>query len=305
MTKKLVSAVVCFVIVLGSSYYWLMLNVGTAVTFDLKLDEIRALAKSQPGSRAQNIRVEQVAMIETPASAIVAGDPIASPKPIPIYAYQLNFPSHSLVIDTGLPGNVAEELGATSFDQQAYSQVLSAMALAQKIVVTHEHSDHMGGLFYHPERQSLLEKAVLPLEQITTPAPYAGLDFNNIERGAYKALVFESTYTIAPGVVLIKAPGHTAGSLMIYVVLENDTEFLFVGDIAWHYRNIELKRSRSRLASQVIIQEDHGLVLGQVEAIASAVRLNPDLIIVPGHDLYHVEKLINDGFMKKGFHTKK
>ena len=40
-------------------------------------------------------------------------------------------------------------------------------------------------------------------------------------------------YRLAPGVVLIPAPGHTTGSLWVYIRQASGTEWLLVGDSVW------------------------------------------------------------------------
>jgi glyoxylase-like metal-dependent hydrolase (beta-lactamase superfamily II) len=45
---------------------------------------------------------------------------------------------------------------------------------------------------------------------------------------------YDKYYPFAPGMALIKAPGHTPGSQMIYLVLESGKEYVLAGDVAWH-----------------------------------------------------------------------
>jgi glyoxylase-like metal-dependent hydrolase (beta-lactamase superfamily II) len=113
--------------------------------------------------------------------------------------------------------------------------------------------------------------------------------------------VYDQYQAIAPGVVLIKAPGHTPGSQMVYVQTANGAELLLIGDVAWHSRNIELQRERARLMTMVFIKEDRRAVFGQLAALKRLHEAQPAIHIVPGHDGPVIESLIAAGVLKRGF----
>ena len=48
----------------------------------------------------------------------------------------------------------------------------------------------------------------------------------------------QSLYPVAPGVVLIKAPGHSPDQQMVYARLQSGREILHSVDSAWIYDNI-------------------------------------------------------------------
>jgi glyoxylase-like metal-dependent hydrolase (beta-lactamase superfamily II) len=103
--------------------------------------------------------------------------------------------------------------------------------------------------------------------------------------------------------VLIKAPGHSPGTQMIYVILQDGRELLFVGDIGWSLRNIEEVRGRPRLVSQLMLNEERDRVFGQLQALHDLHEAEPGLIIVPGHDQQYLETLVEQGAMVRGFVT--
>lgn len=100
--------------------------------------------------------------------------------------------------------------------------------------------------------------------------------------------------------VLIKAPGHTPGSQMVYVQTADGTEYLLVGDVAWKMRNIDQVRERARLVT-MMMGEDRGEVLNELAALHALQQAEPKLHIVPGHDGAAVQALIESGAMIKGF----
>ena len=60
----------------GATYYWLIdeSHVPSGARFALDIGTVRQLANSIPGAKPQQIRVEQLAVLRFPASALVAGN---------------------------------------------------------------------------------------------------------------------------------------------------------------------------------------------------------------------------------------
>ncbi len=298
MLKMVFTSALVLLVVGCSGFYWLFWSVGGAQPFGFDLAAVRQLATDTGPNR---IHVEEVAMLGSPASVIVAGDPLGEERKIPIYSYQIRYRDTSIILDTALPKSLAESLGSSAFDEESYERMQQAMLKASHIVVTHEHADHMGGIFYHPQQAQLTNTLRLTQAQLAAPAPYAGLERNLLKAENFSGLDLTEPFALAPGVVLIPAAGHTPGSLMVYVHLDNGEEFLFVGDIAWHHRNIEVARPKARLASEWIIQEDYAAVNGQIQALAQLQAAEPQLHIVAGHDWQQVQALLSAGALKAQF----
>jgi glyoxylase-like metal-dependent hydrolase (beta-lactamase superfamily II) len=101
--------------------------------------------------------------------------------------------------------------------------------------------------------------------------------------------------------VLIAAPGHTPGSQMVYVKLADGRELLFLGDVVWHMRNIDVEKERPRWVTSLLVQEDRVQVSGEIKALHALRNADPGIGIVPGHDGDAVERLTAAGFLEKGF----
>jgi glyoxylase-like metal-dependent hydrolase (beta-lactamase superfamily II) len=294
--------VLCALLVLaGASYYWFFVesHVPSGAEFALDIGEVRRLAAVTPGDRAVAVEVERVGEFKPPAAFVVAGDSW-KPSDLPVYSYRVVYPKTSVIIDTALNN----ELGGgslDSFDAAAFARIQAAMGQSSLILVTHEHSDHIGGLTTHPTPVAVLAAAKLTREQIANPAAMLPARFPDHVLDGYLPLDYQKYDAVAPGVVLIKSPGHTPGSQMVYVRTADGAEFLFTGDVAWHFRNIELQRERPRFATQFIIEEDRAAVFSQLGALHRLHEVEPRINIIPGHDGTAVERLIDAGLMRSRF----
>jgi hypothetical protein len=88
---------------------------------------------------------------------------------------------------------------------------------------------------------------------------------------------------------------------MIYVKREDGKELLFAGDIGWLERNIETGKGRPRALSQFMLNEDRSAVFAELAALRALHEKEPNLVIVPGHDLGFVQSLVAAGLLTADF----
>lgn len=284
----------------GGAYYWFIGDGNPPANmqpYGFDLAAVRAKADELPGGKASEVRVETVATFNFPAVAAVAGDSWGM-VPMAAFSYQLVLPTDTVIIDTALTAAMGAAMGAR-IDDDAYARMEMAMAAATQIVVTHEHSDHIGGIIAYDDPRAIARALRLNSEQVAS-LPRYGLTWPP-ELADHAPIDYPDMLAIAPGVVLIRAPGHTPGSQMVYVKREDGRELLFVGDIGWSLRNVETGNGRPRLISQFMLNEDRDAVFAELAMLKALHEAEPELLIVPGHDVAAVDALIEDGAMGAQF----
>lgn len=300
--RNLLIALAVIVALGGGAYYWLIVESSfpSDARFDLDISKVRALAHEGGGEKPTSVRVEHIANFHFPATAVVAGDGWAT-EDLPVYSYQIVYADGATgIVDTAL--NEAQGSGnATGFDQAAYDRMEAAMGKANFITITHEHMDHIGGLGAYPDLKSIAGNVKLNEEQIANPDRSAPVKIPAEVLASFKPVIYADYKALAPGVVLIKSPGHTPGSQMVYVQKADGTELLLLGDVAWHFRNIETLRERARLVTQFFLKENRKQVFGELKALSDLHAAEPKISIVPGHDGAVMDALLAEGVVTQGF----
>jgi glyoxylase-like metal-dependent hydrolase (beta-lactamase superfamily II) len=253
-------------------------------------------AATQAGALPTRIEVEKVAEFGFPRTLVVAGGGFRI-HPMILLAHRLVYPDgRAVIVDTAMAPKDTTVLPGARPDAAAYARLENALPQAQQIVFTHEHVDHVGGVAASRDFGAIAGKVVITQAQLDGPR----LERDKFAPGTLeqlKPIDYTGLYTLAPGVVLQKAPGHSTGTQLIYVELASGARYLFVGDIAWSEENITLQRGRPWLL-ELLGKEDRAAVASQVQALA---KLPKDVHIVTAHDPVAYQRDLKAGLYHAGF----
>jgi len=255
-------------------------------TWTADLAAIRQLATLVPGPYPLRVNVVKFAESRRTRNFSVKGAP-REPSVQARTAFQVVYPnSRAVMIDSGMDLQTHRFFGRgveEPYFPDVARAVERAVSAASAVIMTHEHGDHVAGVIRTPAFAQLAPKTVLTRAQVNTLLTNPQMPEIRLtpELAARFVVVdYDSYYPFAPGMVLIKAPGHTAGSQMIYVVLASGKEFVFAGDVAWHMDGVRTITGKD--APWIV--EETAPVMAELTWLKLLVGTEKNVTVVLSHD---------------------
>jgi N-acyl homoserine lactone hydrolase len=218
-------------------------------------------------------------------------------------AVLVKHPRGDLLIDTGFGRDVDAHLQAMPWAFRLVTRYTRGQAAADQldaagydrtrlrgIVLTHAHWDHVSGIPDFPgtpvlvtakERRFIAEGGALTaVARSFESVRYEEYAF---EGGPY--LGFEESHDVYGdgAIVIVPAPGHTPGSVIVFVALPSGKRYAFVGDLAWQREGITLREERPWLQRTLGDEDPSGVREQLLRMAAISVRF-PEITLVPAHD---------------------
>jgi glyoxylase-like metal-dependent hydrolase (beta-lactamase superfamily II) len=263
------------------------------------LDRARAAANMIPGDLPVEVRFQGIRKWSGPLSGYVEGASDDSANWV-IGVFQIRYPSGWIMVDAGAS---KEYLGSDGFSDEDYEDVGEALARADMNILTHEHYDHAASLYRGVWAEAAGQRAILTVEQVdgilTATTDSSIIPATRAEADQFQTVSYEDLLPVAPGVVLVKASGHTRGSQMVFVVLTSGVEVLLVGDVVWHRTQIENASQKGPHSDG--LGEDRRALQAQIEWLQEVSKT--DIHIVIAHDLRALEDQFSDGVLINGLYS--
>jgi glyoxylase-like metal-dependent hydrolase (beta-lactamase superfamily II) len=301
---KFVFILLAFLVVIGFVGKYFLVDqapIPTDSSFTVDMDEVRRLATAGGGELPVEVRSLVIAEGAFPAWTVAAG--AHGEIPMAFIAYQIVYPDKTVIIDAAMDRAASETMPykPSSFSVKNYTILQESLKKASLILITHEHFDHIGGIGTSVYINEILPQLLLTTEQVKSPLMKdAGFPAGALD--SYTPLAYDRYYSPAPGIVLIKAPGHTPGQQIIYVVTKAGGEYLFVGDIVWSRENLKREVNRPLLIS-LMLKEDLDSARGEIRWVIDTLYKNPNNTItyVISHDGQQLKEYIGAGVIAEGF----
>jgi N-acyl homoserine lactone hydrolase len=229
-------------------------------------------------------------------------------------ALLVRHPRGDLLIDTGFGSRIDEqfrmlvlpfqwltsyERGTTAAGQlraagyrldEAPAAAPPSGSVLRGIVLTHAHWDHVSGVSDFP----------------STPVWVSAAEHESIADGGFVTAVARSipgakwqqyTFVDQPylgftrhfdvygdgSVVLVPAPGHTPGSIIVFLATPDGRRYALVGDLVWQTEGILQREERPWLLRR-LADADEVRVREQILKMAAVAAKFPEIVLVPAHD---------------------
>jgi glyoxylase-like metal-dependent hydrolase (beta-lactamase superfamily II) len=298
-------ATIVFASVIAGLVWWWAFDGSTpeASDYDFRISELRAAAATPAADRPRGVAVEVVATGTAPQFAAIGGFDFKDRR-FDYAAFGITYADgRRILVDTAVDEDIAKTVLEAEFDKAAYQRLIAAMRAADRILVTHEHVDHLPVVARHPEPDAIAPKLLLTAPEVAALpafAPAGRLARSLID---LPATDFSKPTRVAPGVAAMATPGHTKGHVVVYVQRNDGTEYLLVGDIAWLMDSVTNARTRPRFLQTFFFDppEQRRDVQLQVRALHNLARVEPKLVILPAHDADHIAALVKRGELAEGF----
>ncbi len=247
-----------------------------------------------PGALPTAVNGVKFAASVRPRKFVVEGGddtPVAMPRT----AFQVVYPDRTIMLDAGMDRETHDSFGeGEPYDAEAFARLMQALDAASLIVLTHYHADHVAGVLRAPNFAALARKTlatVHTLDFLVNKPHRPHLKLGEAEAGQFIAFDYADCFPIAPGLVLIKAPGHSPDSQMAFIRLASGQEILHSVDAAWNRDNVrELKGKAAPW-----VKEDVAAVMAQLRWLKRIGESEPDLALVITHDGELFDDLLRRG----------
>ncbi len=212
-------------------------------------------------------------------------------------------PRGDLLIDTGFGRDIDAHFQSLPFPFRAVTSYARTRSVAEQlddagydrkalraIILTHAHWDHVSGipeLQGTPVRVTAEERRFIrdggELSALVRSFPNVTYEEYGFEGGPY--LGFPTSHDVYGdgAIVIVPAPGHTPGSVIVFVTLPGDRRYAFVGDLVWQREGITEREERPWL-QRSLGDSDPSEVRVAILRMAAIAERFPAITLVPAHE---------------------
>lgn len=258
-----------------------------------------------PASPPTEMTIAQLptGIIHRSAAFAYRGGSFADERDFAMTATLVRHPRGDVLIDTGFGRTIDTQVKmmpwffhvTTSYER--LTPAVDRLAAAgydrtrlRGILLTHAHWDHASGLgdfdgtpvlVTGDERRFVADGGwITAVARTAVNARYEEYGF---EGGPYLGFPRSHDLYGDGAIVVVPAPGHTPGSVIVFVTMPTGKRYAFVGDLVWQREGITLREERP-WPQRALADVDPAEVRENILHMAAVVARFPEITVVPAHD---------------------
>ena len=212
-------------------------------------------------------------------------------------------PQGDLLIETGLGRTIASQFKHMPFLFRLATDLVPSQPAADQleatgydrthlryILLTHVHWDHVSGVPDFPGVPVLVTAAE---HHFIDDGGFANATARSIDPSRWQDYAFDDGHYLGfdrshdlygdGSIVIVPAPGHTPGSVVVFVTLPGDARYAFVGDLVWRREGVFEREERPWVVRRALEHDPVALRQSLLRMSEIATRF-PQITLVPSHD---------------------
>ena len=249
-----------------------------------------------------SVQVLHTGKMKSQAAFAYRGGALGEERIFGMAAMLVRHPQGLLLIDAGFGRNAEQHFLGVPPLMRATSKMERETAAADQlqaagielttltgVLITHAHWDHVSGLedlrgvpVLVPQTERDFIASGHRMAHLA--ASFGELNYRTYAFADGPYLGFETSHDVFKdgSVVVVPAPGHTPGSVIVFVATPGK-RYAFIGDLAWQREGIEIPAQKPWL-SRRLVDLDAAQVRRWIVHMHQLQKAIPGLIIVPAHD---------------------
>ena len=245
---------------------------------------------------------------------IASGGRLTQKRPMVHAAILVEHPKGNFLIDSGLGTHITEEMAQASWMVRTFMPLkIDGTVVAQKdklealkdlknILVTHAHWDHLSGARDFPDIPVLMLPEEIAFMKAAKKS-FMGNVFPHQIQALAKQLKpvqlqdvpyenFSKSFDLYgdQSVIIVPLPGHTPGSMGVFVNAATDRRYLFVGDALWSVDPNGQPENRT-LGAEIFSDHDRRQARETREKLRELIQFSNEITLIPTHDQKALEKV--------------